>query len=180
MNVEGTDKSSTTRGGANVFRLAAMSTGLRVLTWALFGVPVLLFYVAWRAPAFADRALWATAVFVAFGYASVWFVWRPSRFEIEGRFLRIVWPLWSRSISRTTIEDARIVDAAAFRREFGYGIRIGAGGLWGGFGLLKTHTATFSMWVSRTDRFVLVRLRGARPLLVTPERPEEFVEALSL
>jgi hypothetical protein len=53
---------------------------------------------------------------------------------------------------------------------------VGAGGLWGGFGLLKTERETFSMWISRTDRFVIVRLRNARPLLVTPDDPDRFVE----
>jgi hypothetical protein len=38
---------------------------------------------------------------------------------------------------------------------------------------------TFSMWISRTDRLVLVELRGARPLLVTPETPERFVLTLA-
>ncbi|MCU0242247.1 MAG: PH domain-containing protein, partial [Vicinamibacteria bacterium] len=57
-------------------------------------------------------------------------------------------------------------------------MRIGAGGLWGGFGLLKTSRVTFSMWLSRTDRFVLVSLRDTRPLLITPENPERFIAAL--
>jgi hypothetical protein len=59
-------------------------------------------------------------------------------------------------------------------------MRIGAGGLWGGFGLLKTERETFSMWISRTDELVIVRLRGARSLLVTPEDPRRFVASLGL
>ena len=69
-------------------------------------------------------------------------------------------------------------EAIQFRRQYGFGMRVGAGGLWGGFGLLKTGRETFSMWISRTDAFVLVRLRGARTLLITPDRPREFLEAL--
>jgi hypothetical protein len=49
----------------------------------------------------------------------------------------------------------------------------------GGFGLLKTARETFSMWISRTDEFVIVRLRGERPLLVTPTNPARFVDVLT-
>ncbi len=34
------------------------------------------------------------------------------------------------------------------------------------------------MYVSRADRFVLVRLRAERSLLLTPAEPERFVAAL--
>ena len=66
----------------------------------------------------------------------------------------------------------------AFRREFGWGVRIGAGGLWGGFGWLYTSKGLVGLYVSRTDRVVLVRRRAGRPLLVTPEDDERFVAAL--
>lgn len=89
-----------------------------------------------------------------------------------------MWPLWARTVAADDIRDARIVSADELRREHGRGVRIGAGGLWGGFGLLKTTHETFSMWISRTDRFVLVRLDRARPLLVTPDDPERFVALL--
>jgi hypothetical protein len=57
-------------------------------------------------------------------------------------------------------------------------MRIGAGGLWGGFGWLYTRKGLLDLYVSRTDRFVLVRRRIGRPLLLTPERDEAFVDAL--
>ena len=52
------------------------------------------------------------------------------------------------------------------------------GGLWGGFGWLYTRKGLLDLYVSRTDRLVLVRLRAGRPLLLTPERDEGFVDAL--
>jgi hypothetical protein len=57
-------------------------------------------------------------------------------------------------------------------------MRIGAGGLWGGFGWLYTRRGLVDLYVSRTDRFVLVRRRAGRPLLLTPERDASFVDAL--
>jgi hypothetical protein len=161
-----------------VFALAPMTTGLRVLTWALFGVPAALLYAALESPEPVHTGLLVVTAFVALTYASVWLVWRPSRFEIGADALRIVWPLRARTIPRSAIRGARMVTAAEFRRAHGWGMRIGAGGLWGGFGLLKTSDTTFSMWISRTDRLVIVDLRDARPLLVTPDAPERFVALL--
>jgi hypothetical protein len=155
-----------------------MSTGLRVLTWCLFLLPGLMIVVGLNAPAIARAPILLTTLVVVLVYASVWLAWRPVRFELEGEQLHIVWPVRSRSISTRAVVGARVLTSPEFRSEFGYGVRIGAGGLWGGFGLLKTRRATFSMWISRLDRMVLVELRGARPLLITPERPEEFVKAV--
>jgi len=58
------------------------------------------------------------------------------------------------------------------------GLSRGRRGLWGGFGLLVTSRESFATYVSRTDRFVLVRLRAERSLLLTPAEPERFVAAL--
>jgi hypothetical protein len=164
---------------AAVFHLAPMTRELRVLTWLLIVLPAVLLYGALSAPFPVGASLFATTAFMVLVYASVWFGFRPTRFEVDAHALRIVWPLRSRVIDRADIESARIVTASEFRSEYGYGMRIGAGGLWGGFGLLKTSRETFSMWISRTDRFVIVQLRGARPLLVTPTLPERFVEVVT-
>lgn len=161
-----------------VFRLAPMSKGLRVLTWSLLALPALFLLASLNAPRPVSWALAASTAFIVALYAGIWLAWRPTAFELDADTLRIRWPLRSRAIARADVEGARVVTSSEFRREYGYGVRVGAGGLWGGFGLLKTGRATFSMWISRTDRFVLVTLRGARPLLVTPEEPERFVETL--
>ena len=162
-----------------VFKLAPMTLGLRVLTLILFLLPTLSLYAALNAPPRESAVMLSLTTFIALIYASVWFLFRPTRFELDAQALRIVWPLRARVIARADIESARILTSAEFRREYGYGMRIGAGGLWGGFGLLKTGRETFSMWISRTDRFVIVRMRGARPLLVTPALPERFVEVVT-
>jgi hypothetical protein len=161
------------------FPLAPMTTDLRVLTWVALVLPIALVFATIAAPATTRPTLLAISALVALTYASVWFVWRPTRFEIDPDVLRIVWPTRSRTIPRGTIAGVRVVPGGdVLRAEYGAGVRIGAGGLWGGFGLLKTRTKTFSMWISRTDRLVVVELRDARPLLVTPDDPERFVAAL--
>src|SRR5262249_21023833 len=156
-----------------------MSTGLRVLSGILLVLPVGLLLAALGTVAPVRTVLLGVVVSIVLVYASVWFLWRPTRFEIDRDTLRIVWPMRTRSIPRRTIATARLLAGDGFRREYGYGMRIGAGGLWGGFGLLKTRTTTFSMWISRIDGLVLVTLRDARPLLVTPDDPARFVAALA-
>lgn len=162
----------------DVYRLAPMTTSLRLLTWALFGLPATFAYFATAAPPPVSWVLQATTLLLVLTYGSVWLAWRPSRFEVDATTLRIRWPVRSRTILRRDVVSARIVESADFRADYGYGMRVGAGGLWGAFGLLKTRRETFSMWISRTDRFVIVELRAARPLLLTPEDPERFVRAL--
>ena len=152
---------------------------LLVLTTVMLAIPLFLVVDALRETPAARAILYAITAFFVFVYATVWFGFRPTAFVVEHDALTIAWPLWQRTIPREAVEDARIVSAAAFRDEYGTGMRIGAGGLWGGFGLLRTSRETFSMWISRTDAFVIVRVRGARALLVTPANPERFVDELS-
>jgi hypothetical protein len=161
------------------FRLAPMSPVLLVLTAIVLAIPVFLAAVAVRSPAVVSGPLYGIAAFFVLVCASVWFVFRPTAFVIEPHALVITWPTWTREISRDAIEEVRIVSAAEFRKEYGLGMRIGAGGLWGGFGWLKTGRETFSMWVSRIDTFVIVRVRGEKTLLITPEDAERFVEELT-
>ncbi len=156
-----------------------MSTGLAVLTWGLFLLPAAFLWGALTTPPPISSGFYGITAFIVAIYASVWFFWRPTRFEVEGHQMHIVWPARTRTIDLHDVEGARILEGREFRDEYGWGMRIGAGGLWGGFGLLKTTRVTFSMWISRLDPLVIVTLRGARPLLVTPEDPELFVATIT-
>lgn len=160
------------------FALAPMSTQLRVMTWVCFAIPAIQLAAALSTPQPVRSVLFGVCVFLVLVYASVWFAWRPSRFELDAEGLRIVWPVRWRLVPADALLDARSLTGVELRDEFGRGMRIGAGGLWGGFGWLKTGNVTFSMWVSRTDRFVIVRVADDKPLLLTPEHPERFVEAV--
>ena len=113
-------------------------------------------------------------------YAWVWLRFRPNEFVAHRDELELVWPLKRREISRDEITDVRLVDRRSLRKEIGWGIRIGAGGLWGEFGWLWTKKrGIVQLYVSRTDQFVWIERSGDRPWLITPEQPEEFVRALS-
>ena len=160
------------------FPLAPMSGDIRVLTAIAWVAPLGLILGAMLARGPVRGVLLVVSALVVVTYASVWLFWRPTAFEVDRSGLRIVWPLRARTIPAREVAEAVVLSREAFRRDFGWGMRIGAGGLWGGFGWLYTSKGLLGLYVSRTDRVVLVRLRTGRPLLVTPEGDERFVAAL--
>lgn len=113
-------------------------------------------------------------------YLFIWLYLRPTRFEISSGALDIVWPARRETIPLTDVERAEVLTRDEFRARFGWGLRVGSGGLWGGFGLLVTRGGTLRFYVSRIDRFVLVVTRTGRPLLITPSDPQGFVRTLAV
>ena len=160
------------------FRLAPMSGLILWMTCALFLVPIGFLAAPLLDPRLTPLALVGGAV--ALGYAVTWLYMRPTAFEITGEGLDVVWPLRRRHIARVDILGAREVGPHDLRAEFGTLLRVGVGGLWGGFGLAWSSRGThLALYVSRhADGFVLVRCRRSRSLLITPERPDAFVAAL--
>jgi hypothetical protein len=165
-------------GAAERFPLAPMSGLIRALTAALLAIPA-LFVAAGLAT--AAPLLVTVGVVTALVYLAIWFAGRPTAFEVSADGLRIRFPWRNRAVPARAIGGVRLISGTAFREEFGFAVRIGVGGLWGGFGWLWTsQRGLVELYVSRLDGFVLIdRRRGETPLLVTPAEPEEFVEALS-
>jgi hypothetical protein len=158
------------------FGLAPMSPSVRALTWALLPLPALFLAIALT----IQRLLLAPAAVLVLIDVWIWLWWRPTAFVIEPHALQIVWPLRRRAIPRADLAAVRLIDRAELRREVGKGLRVGAGGMWGGFGWLWTERrGALRMYVSRTDQFVWIERRSGRPWLITPERPADFVRALS-
>jgi len=161
------------------FRLDKMSGDFRKLTAISLGVVGLLIFLSRSGPPDARRSLELAASVGLAVSALTWLAFRPTRFIVDGAGLRIEWPIRIRTIPRSAIAGARLVKASDFRKAHDLKVRIGAGGLFGTFGLLKGPRETFSVWVSRSDRWVVVQLKdGERPLLLTPAHPEKFVAAL--
>jgi hypothetical protein len=168
------------------FRLARMDFLIRLLTLALLALPPMFVLIALLGNAQRDNALLGnallfipTAVLIAvYVWIALWF--RPTRFVVGPRALEIVWPLRRREIPREDIMAVRLLDKHALQREVGRSMRVGAGGLGGGFGWLWTQKrGVVRMYVSRTDGLVWIERRSERPWLITPEQPETFVRSLS-
>jgi hypothetical protein len=160
------------------FALAPMSRGIRGLTIAVLAIPVVFVAAGLATPA---RILVPAGVATALLYVAIWLAGRPSAFEVSQSGVRIVFPWRARTIAAREIAAVRLVSAAAFREEYGFAIRIGVGGLWGGFGWLWTaQRGLVELYVSRLDGFVVIeRSGGGTPILLTPAEPEEFVDTLA-
>jgi len=157
------------------FPLAPMSPAIRALTLVLLALPLALLVGARLEQPF----LAVPAALLAAIYAWIWLRFRPSEFVVDPTVLRIVWLLKRREIRREDIASVRVLDKAQLKQEIGWGLRIGAGGLWGGFGWLWTkRRGIVQMYVSRTDGFVWIERGRGRPWLITPERPDSFARTL--
>lgn len=157
------------------FRLAPMSALIRGLTLLLLALPIIFLAIA----ASGSYLLALPAVLLLAIYAWVWLRFRPRAFVVHANALEVLWPLKRRRIARDGITAVRMLDGEELTREIGWGTRVGAGGLWGGFGWLWTRRrGIVQMYVSRTDGYVWIERGKARPWLITPERPEAFVQVL--
>ena len=172
--------SNETSGARQSFALAPMTTGLRLLTIVVHLIPAEMFWRGLSTPGPGGPVqMIAAGLVVAISIATLLWM-RPRRFEVDAASLRIVWPLRAREIPRSHVLAVELLGGEEFRSRHRGGVRIGVGGLWGSFGLLQADGETFSMWSSRRDVLVSVRLGGgARPLLLTPASPERFVATLS-
>jgi len=161
---------------SNRFPLAAMSPLILIFTLVLLVLPVVFVGGAMV----GQRLLLAPALFLVAIYLWVWLRFRPHWFVVTARDLELVWPLKRRRVSRNDIAAVQIIDRKTLRTKVGWALRVGAGGLWGGFGWLWTkRRGIVQMYVSRIDEFVWIECREGRPLLITPERPTDFVRALT-
>jgi hypothetical protein len=158
------------------FELARMCPLVLRLTVALAALPVAFLIAA----AFGAWLLGAAALFLVLIYGWVWTRFRPTAFVVHPQALEVIWPLKRRRIRREQISAVRLIDRHELRRQVGWGMRVGAGGLWGGFGWLWTsRRGIVQMYVSRLDRFVWIERGSERPWLITPDQPEAFVSALT-
>lgn len=161
---------------AKAFRLAPMSPIILVMTLILLALPIFFFIAAM----FGAHLHLAPGLLVISLYVWIWLRFRPSQFVVHDRSLEIIWPLKRRTISRTDITRVRLLTSEGLKHEIGWGMRMGAGGLGGGFGWLWTKRhGLVQMYVSRTDEFVWIDRGTDRPWLLTPEQPDEFVRTLS-
>jgi hypothetical protein len=164
----------------HVFPLAPMSRSIAVLSGVLLALPLLFLAGAFLLNEQAARiVLLAVTCFVLAVYASVWIWWRPSRFEVTAAGLHIRFPARARLVPSHDVASARVIEGRELRALVGLAIRVGAGGLWGGFGWLwTTRRGLVEFYVSRFDRYVWLERRAGRPLLFTPRDPERLVRAL--
>jgi hypothetical protein len=161
------------------FRLAPMSGLIAALTAVVLLVPLFITATALGVPGAKPALLVAAALLAT--YAFTWLYMRPRAFVIADDGLDVVWPLRRRRYPWADVAGASVVPPADLRGEFGVLLRVGVGGLWGGFGLAwSSRGKHLGLYVSRhADGLVLVRCHQGRSLLITPENPDAFVAAVA-
>lgn len=164
--------------GSECYALAPMCRLIAVMTAFVLALPIVFGIVAIKLGWPHSIAPLGLCVVFMMACFIVWTWFRPKQFIVGHDLLTIQWPIRNMSWKKSDVLSAKIISSSEFQKEYGRGMRIGAGGLWGGFGLLKTSSRMFQMYISRTDEFVLIHFRNERPLLITPERPQHFVHRL--
>ncbi len=149
-------------------------TFLTTVCWALPVLFVSLSFVGTIRP-----VMLGTTLFLVFLYISVWVWWRPGHFSLGEGELRLHFPLRSIAVPLAQIEDCELWESADLKSRYGNTYRVGAGGLWGGFGWLRSSSKEWiEFYISRQSGYVHIRRPGMNALLITPERAPEFVAEL--
>ncbi len=153
-----------------------MSPLFRGLTLALLLLPV---WLGIFGLIFQMEALILVSLLMLLLYPGVWLWCRPAAFIISSSHLKIKFPAWCRTIPLRDLSNIRLIDRETFHQECGWALRIGVGGLWGGFGWLWTSRKGFlEFYISRTDQFVFIERLTGNPLLLTPSNHQEMIELL--
>jgi len=152
------------------FQLAPMDRTMWILTSliVLIGPAIILFTPR-------HLMMWPAGALLLALIALVYLLWRPSAFVVDGGALTIMYPLRTRKYALDELTAAQPIDSKAFRSRFRYGLRVGVGGLFGGFGWLKVSGGWVEMDISRVNDMVLLEWKDRSPLLVTPQRPDDFI-----
>lgn len=126
------------------YRLAPMSRSLAIMTVVLWGIP-LVFAVIAVTTDFLPAMIFmiAMTVFIAGIYCWTWIRFRPSEFVLGDGAMEVIWPAKRRQVPYVGMHSAKIITRRELKDLVGFGMRVGAGGLWGAFGWL---------WTTKRDR----------------------------
>ena len=157
-------------GGRFPMSLDGLNQGI---TWFVVGILTLVTGGLVASPA-CGAALPVLGL-VVIGLAAAW-AFAPTALEIDGGALRICRRAW-RPVEVPLMSIATVETTPP---TLGCGVRLfGVGGFFGSYGLFWTRNlGRFLAYVTRRGPSVLVRRRGALPVLVTPDDPETFIRTL--
>lgn len=159
-----------------IYPLAPMSPLIRKLTIVALLIPFLFAIIG---IILRQKLFFAIFLFIIIIYVSAWVWFRPSQFVVSNQSVDIIFPLRKRKITMQNISNVRILNKETFEQEYGWAMRIGVGGLWGGFGWLWTQKQGFlEFYISQTDNFVLLELFEGNNLLLTPENRQAMAETI--
>ena len=154
-----------------------MSMVIVVLTILVLAIPVTFTFIGFYRN---EPIILFVAAFIWLMVLWSWFWMRPSHYIIDNRSLTVVWPLRKLYVPGNDISIVRVLDRKGIKKELGLAMRIGVGGLFGGFGLLWTRRrGMMRFYITRLDYFVLIERKNYKDLLLSVEHPERMKEMLS-
>ncbi len=154
-----------------------MSVIIIVLTILVLAIPITFTFIGiYRNKPiilFVAASIWLMVLWA-------WFWMRPSHYIVDNTGLMIVWPLRKFYVPGNDISSVRVLDRKGIKKELGLAMRIGVGGLFGGFGLLWTRRrGMMRFYITRLDRFVLIERRNNKDLLLSVDHPDRMKEMLT-
>jgi hypothetical protein len=165
------------RETSSFYKTPPMCGSIRVVTFIIAAIPFLLIFFG---PAENRAGLTIVAMFFFLLIIGVWLWMRPTQYIVDSSGLTVVWPLRKYHIPRSRITRVRVLDKKQVKKEIGFAVRIGVGGLFGGFGLLWSRKRGFiRFYITRTDDFVIIEQRNDRPLLITVDNPQGILKDLA-
>jgi len=178
---------TTTSGGPGLVRafpLAMMSNAFSAVTWAVLlvvgGLVAALLVAGFSLPSGWGIAAWLTAGVVALALTAAGVIVhsyaRPRSFNVSAEGLEIVWPARTRKLPWGAFVEICEIDRISLgpmTRRFGLGILLGQ------FGWFHSmYMGNIDSYITRRDGLVLIKLRNRRPLLLSPQAPGEFLQAV--
>lgn len=170
--------------GLQAFPIAMMSNAFSAVMWTIVlgmaGLIVALVIIGFSLGSGRYLGPWLSAGILTVIFTTLTVMinmyGRPKCFEISREGLVIIWPARTRKLPRGAFTEIRIIkriELGRITRQFGIG------GLFGQFGWYRSvYMGNIDTYITRNDGMVLIRLRNRRPILITPENPQEFVKAL--
>jgi hypothetical protein len=154
------------------FNLGPMSAAMRgstilvhVLILSLLGIKLAL------AP---GPPWWAVALGLLISIGT-WLFMRPKAIRIDGEFLCLEFNLRKLRFGIGDIQNCRRLSY----RDLGPTVRIGIGGLFGNFGIfMSKNFGSLHGYFCNGDALVFVEVKKGRSLLLSLDRPDDFVAAL--
>ncbi len=166
-------------GTPRSFPVARTAVVFAVMTGFVLVIPVVLATIGWATPGLRTPMVVAAGIVVLLTVGT-WLAGRPTRFEVADDGLHIVWPLRRGFVARGSITRARVVEKSEVDALMGGAMRVGVGGLFGVFGLLRTAKLGWvSCYVTTVETLVLIERREGRCLLISPSDPGALVALLS-
>lgn len=158
--------------GEITFAMAPMDTGYRVSTnlgltaWA-GGTIACLIFAPWYA-ALLVLGIGTLVMFIVLGF------YRPVGIVVTDDELVIRWMMRQRRIPLSDVEAA---GPGELHRPWGMKV-VGCNGVYGSFGWYRRKGESRDLYLTNADCAVVLRLKGHRPLIISPDEPEAFIQTV--